>query len=217
VQGGTLTAGTGTWTNTPTSFAYAWQECDASGNPCHEIPGATKSTYVPAGFNVGDTIRVAVTATNAGGSSSATSEATARVTAAQGQVTVGPPQISGPTATVPIACENSSFILICELFFNFTLGQPPLGPPPPPPSPSEVTTAARSQRVKHRAKVVNVGKAKVKIPAGHQKNVRITLNRTGRRLLAKEHTLKVKLTVTQNGHIVRTKTITFRAKSPRKH
>jgi hypothetical protein len=114
-----------------------------------------------------------------------------------------------------IGCA-SSFILVCELFFNFTvqLGPPP---PPPPPSPSEVTTAARSQRVKHGAKVVNVGKAKVKITAGHQKNVRITLNRTGRRLLAKEHTLKVKLTVTQNGHMVRTKTITFRAKSPRKH
>ena len=48
------------------------------------------------------------------------------------------------------------------------------------------------------------------------KTVRITLNRTGRRLLAKNHSLKVKLTITQNGHTVRSRTITFTAKPPRK-
>ena len=31
VRGGTLTAGTGTWTNVPTHFDYQWQRCDAGG------------------------------------------------------------------------------------------------------------------------------------------------------------------------------------------
>ena len=64
-----------------------------------------------------------------------------------------------------------------------------------------------------------VGTAKVEIRAGHSKKVRLTLNRTGRRLLAKNHKLKVNLTITQNGHTVRRRTITFKATPPpkRKH
>lgn len=217
VQGATLTASTGTWTNHPTSFAYQWRECNAKAQSCHDIPGATKSTYVAADFNVGFTIRVAVTAVNVAGSTSATSDATDLVTAAVGQPTVGPTETSGPTVTVDTSCR-SSFILICELFFNFTVNQL-VYPPPPPPPPSHAAIVARSHRGKPHVKVVVVGKAKVEIRAGHSKKVRITLNRTGRRLLAKNHKLKVNLTITQNGHTVRRRTITFKAKPPpkRKH
>ena len=73
----TLAAGPGSWTNNPTSFAYAWRDCDASGASCTAISGATASTYTLALSDVGDTIRVAVTATNAGGSATATSAPTA--------------------------------------------------------------------------------------------------------------------------------------------
>ena len=76
--------------------------------------------------------------------------------------------------------------------------------------------AARSHRGKPIINVVVVGKAKVEIRAGHSKKVRITLNTTGRKLLAKNHKLKVRLTITQNGHTVRSRTITFKAKPPRK-
>jgi hypothetical protein len=64
---------------------------------------------------------------------------------------------------------------------------------------------------------VIVGKLKAKLHVGKRKTVHITLNRTGRRLLAKHHTLKVKLTVSQNGKTVRTKTITFKTKAKKKH
>jgi hypothetical protein len=37
------------------------------------------------------------------------------------------------------------------------------------------------------------------------------------RLLAKNHKLKVELTVTQGGHILRTRPITFTIKRPKKH
>ena len=81
-EGQTLTAGTGTWSGTPTiSYAYQWEACNSSGESCANISGATSSTYALGHGNVGTTLRVTVTATNAGGSASSTSEATAVVTA----------------------------------------------------------------------------------------------------------------------------------------
>lgn len=81
--GSTLTAGTGIWTENPTSYAYDWRRCDATGASCASI-GATGSTYVAAAADLGATLRVAVTAANASGSAPAPaiSAATAPVQAA---------------------------------------------------------------------------------------------------------------------------------------
>ena len=78
-QGQTLTTGNGSWTNSPTSFKYAWQDCDGSGNNCTSVSGATSSTYMLASGDVGHTIRSIATAANAGGSTSASSTPTAPV------------------------------------------------------------------------------------------------------------------------------------------
>jgi hypothetical protein len=67
--GQTLSTSNGTWTNSPTSYTYQWQSCDASGNNCNSIAGATNQTYVLVSGDAGRTIRVAVTATNSGGNS----------------------------------------------------------------------------------------------------------------------------------------------------
>jgi hypothetical protein len=77
----TFTASAGTWSNAPTAFAYAWQSCSTSGGSCADLAGATGASYVPAARDVGATLRVRVTATNSGGSTSATSAVTAQVTA----------------------------------------------------------------------------------------------------------------------------------------
>ena len=69
--GSTLTAGTGTWTGSPSSYAYEWRRCDAGGSSCTPIGGAAAASYAVAAADLGATIRVAVTATNPGGFSGA--------------------------------------------------------------------------------------------------------------------------------------------------
>ena len=76
--GQTLTADPGQWTGTqPITFAYQWERC----NPvCFPIAGATNATHVLANGDVGFTVHVVVTATNADGSATATSNDSAVVT-----------------------------------------------------------------------------------------------------------------------------------------
>jgi len=71
-----LTASTGTWTGSPSGYAYQWKRDGA------DIAGATSSTYTldPADENA--MITVTVTATNDIGSTSATSAAVGPVAAA---------------------------------------------------------------------------------------------------------------------------------------
>ncbi|HEY2543175.1 MAG TPA: hypothetical protein VGH92_08985 [Gaiellaceae bacterium] len=75
-DGQLLTANNGTWTGSPTSYAYAWQRCDSSGGGCSGIAGANSKQYTATAGDVGHTLRVTVTATNAGGSGSAASKPT---------------------------------------------------------------------------------------------------------------------------------------------
>jgi PKD repeat protein len=78
--GNILTAGTGTWMGSESlEFSYQWLRCDAKGNPCLPIIAATEATYTLTPDDFGSTIRVVVTATNAAGSTAATSEPTQRV------------------------------------------------------------------------------------------------------------------------------------------
>ena len=80
--GQTLTESHGGWSNNPTSYGYQWEDCDSSGSSCSAINGATDQTYTLTASDVGHTIRVRETATNAGGTSTpASSSATAVVAA----------------------------------------------------------------------------------------------------------------------------------------
>jgi hypothetical protein len=80
-----LTADTGKWSGTtPMSFAYQWRICGTNGGACHDIPGATGKEYSLKANDEGNTLRVVVTAKNAGGSTSATSVPTGLVAAAAG-------------------------------------------------------------------------------------------------------------------------------------
>ena len=94
-EGSTLTASPGTWTGSPTTFGYQWRRCNTSGGSCADIPGATGTTLVLTHADAGSAIRVLVTATNAGGSASASSAATETVIPAGPPANVSPPTISG--------------------------------------------------------------------------------------------------------------------------
>jgi hypothetical protein len=91
VDGATLNASQGTWTGTqPISYSYQWQRCTPT---CTNIANQT-AAYTVGGGDIGATLRVVVTATNAGGSASAPSVQTATVVAAAPQNN-GVPTISG--------------------------------------------------------------------------------------------------------------------------
>ena len=78
-DGQVLSTTNGTWNNSPTSYAYAWSLCDASGGSCAAIATATAATYTAVSADVGHTLRITVTAKNTEGSGSATSAPSAVV------------------------------------------------------------------------------------------------------------------------------------------
>jgi hypothetical protein len=103
--GSTLTANPGTWTGSSITFTYQWRQCDASGANCTAITGATGNTYVIASGDVGHTIRVAVTGTDATGPNTVTSAQTSTVTQ-----TAVPPATGCPAdkSTTPINVSQIS-------------------------------------------------------------------------------------------------------------
>jgi hypothetical protein len=78
-EGRVLSGSTGAWTGSPGSYAYQWQDCNASGQACMSIGGATSAQRTLSGGDVGHTVRVIVTAKNPGGSGVGASAPTAVV------------------------------------------------------------------------------------------------------------------------------------------
>lgn len=102
-QGQTLTASTGNWAGAqPLTFTYGWFRCDANGDGCVDIAGATSKTYTLQATDVGKTLRVRVTARNASGSASATSVPTAvvRKASAPGGAAISVTEVSLPQRLV---------------------------------------------------------------------------------------------------------------------
>jgi hypothetical protein len=99
-QGRTLIADPGTWDvhgGSPVSFGYAWERCDAAGNGCAAVPGASSSLYDVGAGDVGKRLRVNVTASNSEGQTGATSTTTPVIAASPSSNTDGsdPPDAPG--------------------------------------------------------------------------------------------------------------------------
>jgi hypothetical protein len=76
--GGTVSATVGTWISSGSiTYTFQWQECDPSGGNCSNVSptGMIPDQYTITPGEVGNTIRVAVTATNSYGSTTAYSAA----------------------------------------------------------------------------------------------------------------------------------------------
>lgn len=89
--GKTLTADHGKWNgSTPITYSYQWRRCDTNGGSCAGISGANARLYDVVTQDVGNTLRVKVTAKNGDGSASDTTAPSAVVTAA-----AAPPPATG--------------------------------------------------------------------------------------------------------------------------
>jgi sugar lactone lactonase YvrE len=95
VDGKELAAVPGTWEGTPPiSYGYQWERCGSTGTGCKGLTGQTGTKYVVVSADIGSTLRVKVTATNAGGTLSKSSEVTAVVSAGP-PINAGAPTITG--------------------------------------------------------------------------------------------------------------------------
>jgi len=94
--GQVLTVSVGTWTGIPApTLTHQWRRCDSAGSNCTDIAGATSATYTIVTGDIGATIRVVETGTNATSNASATSAQTAVVIAAP----ASPANTTAPTIT----------------------------------------------------------------------------------------------------------------------
>ncbi len=84
-----LSVSNGTWTGSPTGFAYQWKRAGGA------IGGAVASTYLLAPADAGTTITCTVTATNASGSAAADSNTVGPITSAA----VAPNAMAAPAVT----------------------------------------------------------------------------------------------------------------------
>src|SRR4051794_8545517 len=83
-QGQNLYTTNGSWSGSPTSYAYQWLRCDTAGGDCVPIWGETFYGVTLSAADVNHTIRVTVTAANANGSTSATAAQTTVVSSTSG-------------------------------------------------------------------------------------------------------------------------------------
>ncbi len=96
--GDKLTATSGTWKPDTTGIGYAWQRGTPAGG-YQTIPGQTAAAYTLTAADVGESIRVVVTAVNVDGSTTATSAPTA--------VVLGPPTNTAAPAAPSGTLENT--------------------------------------------------------------------------------------------------------------
>jgi len=93
--GQVLTGDRGTWTNSPTKYEYAWLRCNSGGGGCDTISGADGTQYQLTAADDGHRIRFRVSASNADGTTNATSDATSVVVASGKPSNTAAPSISG--------------------------------------------------------------------------------------------------------------------------
>ncbi len=92
-----VSADVGQWSPQATSYTYQWQRCDGAGDACTPIAGATNEAYTPADADLGATLKVTVTATNASGTGAPVSSAASAAVIAEGPTNTSVPSITGIT------------------------------------------------------------------------------------------------------------------------
>lgn len=94
--------------------------------------------------------------------------------------------VAGTTASVGLKCSGGG---ICKL---------------------KLTLSIVEKVMKKKTKTVTLGSASVSLAVGKTKTVELSLNGTGKKLLARDKRLKVKLAVTQGSKVVKSEPLSFR-------
>ena len=106
-----------------------------------------------------------------------------------GHTLVGKAKVSGTTASIRVSCTGAAGAT-CKLGFRMTVTEKIRG--------HKIIAITAGKRQKTHKVVVTVGSARgLTLVAGQSHVVKISLNGLGKRLLARRHTLKVTLHVTQ--------------------
>lgn len=169
--GQTLSCATGSWTGSPTpAFTYTWLRDGVA------IAGATASTYVVQGADVGNGLTCKVTGTNKSGSAAAVSN-----TLIVPVPPAAPPPkpavkllsvrlgVFGGAVRVPLACAAASCTGTIEL------------------TERTVVKRGRGRRTLTGEQTLILGRGSYSLPAGHSATVVVHLTATGRRVLAAGH------------------------------
>ncbi|MGD0196594.1 MAG: hypothetical protein ABSC56_01625 [Solirubrobacteraceae bacterium] len=200
IVGQTLGESHGGWSNSPTGYAYQWEECNAAGADCTTIAGATSQSYVLTAADLGDTILVAETASNAGGAGAAASSAPTGPVMHVGIASAGRAHAHGYSLRFTATCVGATSCAVSE-----TLS----------------TLETRRYKRGHSKRVRRiVGTAAQRIGAGERLVVSVALDAQGRGLLLRGHPLSVGLSVRQEvgatDVTVSAQTVVIKEQPPRK-
>jgi hypothetical protein len=129
-----------------------------------------------------------------------------------GKVSAGHLTVSGNTASVRVSCTGVAGSK-CSLALKLTVTETFKG--------KKLVAVTARKRVKTTHRIVVVGTSKATLMAGQTHTLRIGLNGSGKKLLARRHQLKAKLVITKALANHKTKTVfsatvTFKAPKPHK-
>ncbi len=162
------------------TLSYAWLR------DTNAVAGASSSTYTVSSADVTHHLQCRVTATNAGGSESATSSFVTVPAGGLGAISetqVGTPRVVGATVSVPLRCSAQA-AGSCTITLRLTVVETLHG------TRVVAVAAARARRA-----TVTVSASTVHLKPSQQLTVNLTLNATGRRLLAHLRQVPVRLAV----------------------
>ena len=176
------------------TLSYAWLR------DTNAVAGASSSTYTVSSADVTHHLQCRVTATNAGGSASATSSFVTVPAGGLGAISetqVGTPRVAGATVSVPLTCSAQA-AGSCTITLRLTVVETLRG------TRVVAVAAARARRA-----TVTVSASTVHLKPSQQLTVNLALNATGRRLLAQRRQVPVRLAV--SGTVVGALSATLRS------
>jgi 6-phosphogluconolactonase (cycloisomerase 2 family) len=118
--------------------------------------------------------------------------------------TGGPVTASGTTASTTLSCKGTS-AQTCSLTVSATVQETLSGS-----KILAVAASAKKKKLKTTKKTVVIGTISIKLKGGKKKTVKLTLNKTGEALVAKHHSLKAQVKITEGKKVLRSQNVTFK-------